>query len=152
LVILLDFVLKTVILLTRYLFPSAIPHGVISMIFSPVAYRSSTIAGALLVFLAMAFQPLVADSKPRVTCEVDVVARHPSLVTFTWRVTVESERDSDACDLIISFLDGSGTEVHALREILSVKAGRSTFSGHDVCDSIIWDRIKKYVTTFDCVI
>lgn len=79
------------------------------------------------------------------------MSRHPNLVVFTWEVRVESERKWDACDLVISFQDEKGREVHSLREALGVKAGRSTFSGHDVCDPNIWNRVTKYIATFDCV-
>lgn len=121
------------------------------MILHSVLHQAKAIASALLFSMVVLFPALPVNAKPKVTCEVKVVARHPSLVTFTWDVRVESERAWDACDLIISFEDEKGREVHSLRETLSIKAGRSTFSGHDVCDSDVWKRITRYVTTFDCV-
>jgi len=107
----------------------------------------------LLVFLlVIAGLPAASlEAKPKVTCEVKVVANHPSLVTFTWDVRVESDRSWDACDLVISFEDEKGREVHFVRETLAIGQGGSQFSGHDVCDAEVWKRIKKYVTIFDCV-
>ncbi len=114
--------------------------------------RQSLLCTCALFFLTCVFPPLAVDAKPKVDCEIKLVARHPNVVTFTWEAKVEVERDHDACDLIISFQDEKGREIHSLREVLSVKAGRSTFSGHDVCDSDVWNRVTKYVVTFDCVI
>lgn len=115
-------------------------------------HQQRTIARVLLLFLAIACHPaLTLNAKPKVSCDVKVVANHPALVTFTWDVRVESDRSWDACDLIISFEDEKGREIHSLRETLAIKTGSSHFSGHDVCDAEVWRRIRKYVTTFDCV-
>lgn len=90
-------------------------------------------------------------AKPKVTCDVKVLSQHEVLVTLGWEVTVQSERAWDACDLIISFQDERGQEIHALRETLQLKVGSSAFSGHDICDATIWKRVKKYAVTLDCV-
>jgi hypothetical protein len=118
-----------------------------------IAPRKRALAAArvLLISLTLSLHPFALEAKPKVACEVKLLARHPSIVTFTWEVRVESDRPWDACDLVISFEDERGMELHSLRETLSVKAGRSTFSGHDICDAGVWDRIVKYVATFDCV-
>ena len=115
-------------------------------------HQQKTIARVLLLLLAIACHPAsTLNAKPKVSCDVKVVASHPALVTFTWDVKVTSDRSWDACDLIISFEDEKGREIHSLRETLAIKTGSSHFSGHDVCDAEVWRRIRKYVTTFDCV-
>lgn len=121
------------------------------LIMDLVLRHARSVAGGLVLFVSTLSPAFPADAGPKVTCEVRVVARHTSLVTFTWDLRVESERAWDACDVIISFVDDKGREVHSLRETVRIKTGRSTFSGHDVCDSGVWDRIARYVTTFDCL-
>lgn len=117
-----------------------------------ISYEKRTIARVFLISIAITCLTASAlNAKPKVSCDVKVVAQHPGLVTFTWDVRVESDRSWDACDLIISFEDEKGREIHSLRETLSIKTGSSRFSGHDVCDAVIWKRIRKYVATFDCV-
>ncbi|MEW6664357.1 MAG: hypothetical protein AB1512_03945 [Thermodesulfobacteriota bacterium] len=102
-----------------------------------------------LVTLVLIASPVGA--KPKVTCDIKVISQHEKLVTLGWEVTVQSDRAWDACDLIISFQDARGQEIHAFREILQLKAGRSAFSGHDICDTSVWKRVKKYAVTLDCV-
>jgi 3',5'-cyclic AMP phosphodiesterase CpdA len=119
---------------------------------NPASNLKKRIACVLLLSLAAAWFPAsTLNAKPKVTCEVKVVANHPALVTFTWDVRVESDRSWDACDLIISFEDEKGREIYSLRETHSIGTGSSHFSGHEVCDAEIWKRVRKYVTTFDCV-
>lgn len=91
------------------------------------------------------------SAKPKVSCEVKLLAQHEKLVTLGWEVTVQSDRAWDACDLTISFQDDKGREIHALRETLQLKAGSSTHSGHEICDASVWKRVKKYDVTLDCV-
>jgi hypothetical protein len=104
---------------------------------------------ALILFLSFPAGPLLAA--PKVSCEVSVVSRHPALVTLNWGVKVVSEKAWDACDLIISFQDEKGREVHSVRETVALRVGQSSFSGTEVCDSEIWSRVKKYVATLDCL-
>lgn len=92
-----------------------------------------------------------ANAKPKVTAEVQVVARHEHLVTFSWDVKVVSERAWDACDLIISFQDQQGQELYVVKQTLTLKEGSSKFSGYEICETEKWKRIRKYVATLDCV-
>lgn len=96
---------------------------------------------------------IAAPAQGRLTakCEVKVVSQHPNLVTFTWEGSVESDKNWEACDLVISFLDAEGKQIHEVRETIRVRAGRNTISGFDICEAQIWKRIKKYVTRLDCV-
>ena len=105
----------------------------------------------LLLFGISVFPADSSEAAPKVSCEVEVVAQHPTLVTFTWSVNVSSEKAWDACDLTISFQNGKGQEVHAVRQTIGVRAGKSSFSGTDICDRGIWKEVKKYVATLDCV-
>ncbi|MBN1106500.1 MAG: hypothetical protein JXL84_24060 [Deltaproteobacteria bacterium] len=104
-----------------------------------------------LLFLMLLVFALPASAKPKVGCDVKVLAQHERLVTIAWEVKVQSERSWDACDLIISFQDREGREIHVLRETLALKQGNSAFSGHDICEAMVWKRVKKYVATLDCV-
>ncbi len=91
------------------------------------------------------------SAKPKVSYDVKVLSQHEKLVTLGWEVTVQSDRAWDACDLIISFQDERGQEIHALRETLQLKEGSTAFSGYDICDASVWKRVKKYAVTLDCV-
>jgi len=102
---------------------------------------------ALACFLAEA--PLYA--KPKIAYEIREVARHQMLVTFSWDVTIDSDKSWDGCDLKISFHDGKGNEMYAVKEAISLKVGRNAFNGTEICSVDIWKRVAKYVTTLDCV-
>ncbi|MFH1489345.1 MAG: hypothetical protein ABII06_10600 [Pseudomonadota bacterium] len=103
------------------------------------------------VFLLVFALGSPAWAKPKVTCTVKKVSQHEKLVTFIWEVTVVSDKKWEACDLRISFLDAKGQELYALSEQMKVLKGEHFFSGHDICDKNLWNRISKYLTTFDCV-
>ena len=90
-------------------------------------------------------------AKPQVTCTVKKVSQHEKLVTFIWELTVTSDKKWDACDLNISFLDAKGQELYRISERMKILEGEHFFSGHDICDRNLWNRIRKYLTTFDCV-
>jgi len=92
-----------------------------------------------------------AHAKPKITCEVQKVAQHSLLVTFAWKARITSDKAWDACDLSISFLDAKGGEVYIIRERLKLKVGENDFEGHGICETAIWQRIRKYITTLDCV-
>ncbi|MFC1579599.1 hypothetical protein ACFL4N_01660 [Thermodesulfobacteriota bacterium] len=94
---------------------------------------------------------LPLQAKPVVECEVKKVVQHKLLVTFAWKAKITSDKGWDACDLSISFLDGKGREVYEIRERLNLKVGDNTFEGNEICDSAIWQRMRKYITTLDCV-
>lgn len=83
--------------------------------------------------------------------EIKEIARHQSLVTFSWYVTIHSDKVRDGCDLRISFRDSKGEELYFVRETIALKLGKSIFSGTEVCNLESWKRVVKYVTTLDCV-
>ena len=103
----------------------------------------------MLLFFFLLAPP--AHAKPRVTCEVQKVAQHKLLVTFAWKANITSDKVWDACDLSISFLDAKGSEVYVVRERLNLKVGENAFEGNGICERSIWQRIRKYITTLDCV-
>ena len=90
-------------------------------------------------------------AKPKITPEIREVARHQMLVTFAWDVTIHSDRAWDGCDLKITFHDGKGKEIYAVKETIALKVGRNSFSGTEICSIDVWTRVAKYVTTLDCV-
>ena len=105
----------------------------------------------LLTMLLFLVGTPLAHAKPVVECEVKKVVQHKLLVTFAWKATITSDKSWDACDLSISFLDGKGREVYIIREQLNLKVGKNNFEGNEICDSDIWQRMRKYITTLDCV-
>ncbi|MBN2059287.1 MAG: hypothetical protein JW882_02620 [Deltaproteobacteria bacterium] len=102
------------------------------------------------LFVCMIIAPF-ANAKLDVKCEITEISTHELLVTLGWKVTVQSDKSWDACDLVISFLDDKGEELFVIRETRKVKAGNNSFSGSEICDSRIWKRVRKYVTSFDCI-
>ena len=90
-------------------------------------------------------------AKPKIAPEIREVARHQMLVTFTWDVTIDSDKAWDGCDLKITFHDGKGKEIYAVKETIALKLGRNSFSGTEICSIDTWNRVAKYVTTLDCV-
>jgi hypothetical protein len=90
-------------------------------------------------------------AKPKVECEIKKIAEHSLLVTFSWQVSVNSDKAWDGCDLKISFRDGKGQEIYTVKETIALKVGQNAFSGTEVCQADIWKRVAKYVTTLDCV-
>ena len=91
------------------------------------------------------------QAKPKVVCEIKKVAQHKLLVTFAWKATITSDKAWDACEMSISFVDGKGKEVYIVRETLKLKVGSNTFDGNEICDRDIWQRMRKYITSLDCV-
>lgn len=106
------------------------------------------IFAGILIFMMTA---PIANAKLSVKCEVDEVSSHELLVTLGWKVTVQSDKSWDACELVISFLDEGGKEIFVINETKKVKAGSNSFSGSEICDSRVWKRVKKYVASFDCI-
>jgi hypothetical protein len=99
--------------------------------------------------VGFAISPLHA--KPKVTYEIKEVSRHEMLVTFSWHVNIQSDKAWEGCDLKISFRDGKGEEVYAVKETIALKIGLNSFSGTEICATDTWNRVVKYVTTLDCV-
>jgi hypothetical protein len=107
------------------------------------------------VFLVTVLVPLFViaplHAKPKITYEIKEVAKHEMLVTFSWHVTIQSDKSWDGCDLKISFRDSKGEEVYTVKETIALKIGQNDFSGTEICPTDVWERIVKYVTTLDCV-
>lgn len=116
-------------------------------LFERVPMARITLLTILCLFL------LIAPVYPRpvVECEVKKVVQHKLLVTFAWKAAITSDKDWDACDLSISFLDGKGREVYTIRERINLKVGPNAFEGNEICDAEVWQRMRKYITTLDCV-
>jgi hypothetical protein len=93
----------------------------------------------------------ISEAGPTVTCSVKEVSRHELLVTYSWEVSIVSDKKWDACDLHIAFLDGHGREIFAVSERLEMKIGKNLFSGSDICEKKLWQRAKKYSATLDCI-
>ena len=91
------------------------------------------------------------QAKPKVKCDVSKVAEHKLLVTFSWTVTVYSDKAWDACNLTISFRDKKAHELYKVKETHKLKIGTNTFSGNEICPKEKWESIDKYITTMDCV-
>ncbi len=90
-------------------------------------------------------------AEPSVQYDVKKIRQHDLLVTFSWKVTVVSDKTHDACGLKISFKDSRGREIYLVRETLRLKSGPNTFEDHEICRSEIWERITRSVATLDCV-
>lgn len=90
-------------------------------------------------------------AKPKITPEIREVARHQMLVTFSWDVTIQSDKAWDGCDLKIVFHDAKGNELYAVKETIALKIGSNSFSGTEICSVSIWERRARTVTTLDCV-
>jgi hypothetical protein len=91
------------------------------------------------------------QAKPRITYEIKEVAKHALLVTFSWHVTIQSDKAWDGCDLKISFRDSKGEEVYTVKDTIALKIGRNDFSGTEICPTDVWECVVKSVTTLDCV-
>ena len=106
---------------------------------------------AVWLFLAFFFSALPLAAGPKVNCDVTLISKHSLLVTFSWRVTVYSDKSWDGCDLKISFRDKAGKEIHLVREVIKLKIGNNEYSGNDICDADTWQHIEKRITTLDCL-
>jgi hypothetical protein len=114
-------------------------------------WRTLKILPLLPAALACFWMGTPLQAKPKITYEIREVARHKMLVTFSWNVTIESDKSWDGCDLRISFHDGKGNEMYAIKEAIALKVGRNSFNGAEICSVEVWKRVAKYVTTLDCV-
>ena len=109
----------------------------------------------LLFFLGLSFIFLLAPgaiAKLGVKCNVEKIAQHELLVTLSWKVNVNSDKNWDACDLVISFRDREGIEIHQIKETLQLKIGDNSISGIEICDAEIWQSTEKFTATLDCII
>jgi len=101
--------------------------------------------------LLVIFAAFPAGGKPTVRYDIKKIKQHDMLVTFSWHVTVISDKDHDACDLRISFKDDHGREIYLVSETLKIKTGSNAFEGHEICSSDVWEHIYKSVAILDCI-
>lgn len=109
----------------------------------------------LLSLLAAVFVLVVstaphASSGLEVQLDVQEVSKHSVLVTLSWTVTVQSDRDWDSCELVVLFLDGQGREIHRISKMLGVKKGRSELTGHEICETSVWDNTHRFSGRLNC--
>lgn len=104
---------------------------------------------AAVLFLAV-IPPPASSSGLQVTLDVQEVAKHSVLVTVSWTVTIQSDRDWEGCELLISFRDGGDREIHRITKTLSLKKGRNSVTGHDICETSVWDRTHKFSGKLNC--
>ena len=93
----------------------------------------------------------IAGAKLAVNCEVKEVKRHELLVTLSWNAQIQSDKQWDLCDLIITLQDIKGEEIYQIRESVEIKVGDNSFSGLEICDLGLWKQTEKYTATLDCV-
>ncbi|MFO7785794.1 MAG: hypothetical protein ACQET7_06805 [Thermodesulfobacteriota bacterium] len=91
-----------------------------------------------------------APSGLQVQLDVQEVAKHSVLVTLSWTVTIQADRDWESCELLILFRDDQEREIHRINKMLSVKKGRNEVTGHDICETSVWDRTRKFSGKLNC--
>lgn len=91
-----------------------------------------------------------ASARLEVSLEVSRVAEHAKLVTLTWKATIESDRDWDGCELHISFRDAQDREIHQITTMLSLRTGRNEVTGHEICETSVWERTHKFAGKLNC--
>jgi len=105
-------------------------------------------------FISLLLLLLIApasEAKLKVKCDVKEISRHQLLVTLSWDVTVHSDKEWDACDLIITLRDNDDNALYTIKERLELKVGMNSFTGHEICEIRIWQRTTNYVAKLDCV-
>lgn len=108
--------------------------------------RGAILGGLIFVFIAT---PLYGG--PKAQCHIRVISQRDYLVSFSWELSVYSERQHKACVVLISFRDGNGKELFAVTETLDFKQGTNAFQGIEVCQREDWERVSKYVTEVNCM-
>ena len=103
------------------------------------------------LILLIILTPVAVSAKITAKCTIEKITQHKLLVTFSWEVTVYSDKNWDACDLTISFHDIRGHEIHSISERIELKTGKNIFEGHEIVHTDVWERIRKHVATIDCV-
>ena len=104
-----------------------------------------------LIMLSLFITVPIAAAKLAVNCEVKEVKRHELLVTLAWNANIQSDKQWDLCDLIITLQDIKGEEIYQIRESVELKVGDNSFSGLEICDLRLWKQTEKYTATLDCV-
>jgi hypothetical protein len=109
-------------------------------------FLSAVVAALILGFIPSP----AASSGLQVELDVQEVSVHAALVTLSWKVVIQSERDWEGCELLISFRDGQDREVHRITKELRVQKGRSEVTGHDICEAQVWKRTHKFSGKLNC--
>ncbi|MFP3929008.1 MAG: hypothetical protein ACLFUP_08890 [Desulfobacteraceae bacterium] len=104
-------------------------------------------AGAALLLL---FAAASAPAGLQVSLDVRKVSAHSKLVTVVWEAEITSDRDWDGCELLISFRDKAGREIHRITGMVELKEGRNTLTGHEICEAEVWDRTTKFSGRLNC--
>ncbi len=101
--------------------------------------------------LILGLSPLpAAPSGLQVQLDVQEVAKHSVLVTLSWTVKIQADRDWQGCELLILFRDDRDREIHRISKTLSVKKGQSEVTGHDICETSVWDKTRKFSGKLNC--
>jgi hypothetical protein len=118
---------------------------------NPHGAEGKSMKGALVSGLILAFIVTPLYGEPKTQCHIREISQHDTLVTFSWELSVYSERRHKACVVMISFRDGEGEELFAITETLDFKQGTNAFEGLEVCQREDWEQVKKYVTEVNCM-
>jgi len=74
-----------------------------------------------------------------------------SYVHFSWKVDVFShEYETRNCILKISFIDSEGFELDSVAKLVTLPYGSSSFTNRSLCRIVLWEQIKKHITSFEC--
>ena len=93
----------------------------------------------------------ITSAKLTVKYSVNEISRHALMATLVWTLTVQSDKNYEACDMIISFKDKNGKDIYIIEERLRIKIGSHSYSGHEICSLKIWDRVEKQVASLNCL-
>ena len=108
----------------------------------------SGILAGILVF-ALVLAP-AASAKLEVELDVQKVSEHSVLVTLTWEARIQSDRDWDGCELVISFRDLRDREIHRINKTMRLEKGLNEVSGHEICEASVWERTQKFSGKLNC--
>ncbi len=89
-------------------------------------------------------------AKLEVELEVRKVSEHSVLVTLTWEARIQSDRDWDGCELVVSFRDLQGREIHRINKTMRLEKGLNEVSGHEICEASVWERTQKFSGKLNC--
>ena len=87
----------------------------------------------VLLFLFLFIPGLCAE--PVVECRIQKISNRTHVVSFSWEVSVYSEKKWEVCDLAISFLDENGDEIHIVHDRLKLNIGNNSFKGIEICET-----------------
>ena len=100
-----------------------------------------------LVFMMVTF----SNAKIIAKSHIEKVSQHERVVTFQWKVNIHSDKNWQACDVMVSFRDEKGNEILNIKETVELGTGDNAISGYEICSSEIWDGIQELMTTVDCI-